>query len=78
MSEKRINSRTYSIIALISGIPGILSIAISRTFHAGSLNYLLFLVLGVLLVAVAFVFVFFFFTIQWRWTHGQPQPRSMG
>jgi uncharacterized membrane protein HdeD (DUF308 family) len=66
-------------MALLFGISGILSIAVSQTYlPAGSLNELFFLVLGLFLVVVSIVFLFFFFTMQWRWTHGQPQPRPLG
>jgi hypothetical protein len=78
MPRKLFNARTYGLTALVSGISGIVSIAVLRYFTAGSLYELLFSVLGVLLIAVAFVLVFFFFKMQWRWTHGQPQPRPLG
>jgi hypothetical protein len=78
MSGKWLNSRTYGLMTLLFGIPGILSIAVSQVYlPAGSLYTLPLLVLGLFLVVVSVVFLFFFFTMQWRWTHGQPQPRPM-
>jgi uncharacterized membrane protein len=72
-------SRTYGVMALLLGISGILSIAVSQTYlPTDSLNELFFLVLGLFLVVVSIVLLFFFFTMQWRWTHGQPQPRPLG
>jgi len=78
MSGKWLNSRTYELVALLFGIFGILSIAVSQVYlPAGSLYSLPLLVLGLFLVVFSVVFLFFFFTMQWRWTHGQPQPRPM-
>jgi hypothetical protein len=72
-------NRSNGVIALLSFIAGISSIAVLRTYFSINSVYGMFLlVLGVCLFIVAGVFGFFFFTLQWRWTHGQPQPRPMG
>jgi hypothetical protein len=76
VSGKWLNSRTCGLMALLFGVSGILSIAISHAYlPAGSLYALPLLVLGLFLVVASVVFLFFFFTMQWRGTHGQPQPR---
>ena len=79
MSVKWFNSRTYGLMALLFGISGILSIAISQlSLSAGSFYALPLLILGLFFIVVSVVFLFFFFTMQWRWTRGQPQPRPLG